>query len=1363
VTPDERPVLDGRDAAALVAALLARRPAYAPDWAIGVSGPGRALAEIFGRQLQALVGRLEQAPEKAKLAFLDLLGISLLPAQPARAPVVFRALPNIGDTRVPERSRVGANVPGRDRPLVFETEQAIALAAARLAEVVALWPGRDAYADHGADAVAGRPFTLFEPLQPVPHELYLAHDALRLTGEATVELQFELPTPANSPLTIAWGIWDGENWRPFGASRAVDTKGQSFDGTNAFRRSGTIRLVTPCGAAERTTVDGIDGYWVRGRLVGPLVPTAGQQLPELGRVRLRAAIDRPLTHDASGQCLGLQADRGMADDQPVDLSGQFHPLGRAPGPGAAFYLASEEIFSKPGAKAAVCFRKVVTPEEKSDQILDAQHKLDVKAALKGLLDSARSAALAVAEAGTGVLSTTTDLPTYATPLQAAVVAQEAAAADPAASLADLASKAAAVAAALGTKAIVNQAVHDSIAALALANVLNDKLTIDAEDKSLQDVVASLVRLATTAREALRPLAKLGPIVPDDAFPPLLDAAAHLGKAAAVAGRGVLAVVTVLNLNQAYADPIADKVKILEDAAADPESAGIDGLVGKIKDLLEAFKGETAARAAALNGAQWLFGASGGNVASAVATLEPFVQAGAWACVAAASWARSAFGSLDQAIPPISAGPPKLPPPRLAWEYFDGSRWRPLFGPSGADAMNFLDSGELGFTVPGDLEPTTVADVTARWIRARLVSGSYDRLRMVTYKDPVSKSRTTFPMTEPRPPVLEGLVLGYAYQSPWTPPAECLTLNDFQYEDRGADVRRPTAPFPPFRPVADPTPALYLGFDAPLPADLIGLYVALAEAPDTPAGPPLVWEAWDGQRWLPPTVRDETRGLSQPGLVSVLWPGGPAPLAAPVAQARDSTVSLASPRDDALFAPGDPLYLASPDGRGERVTAAAVGDGTVTLTHPLARAYNRATLGSPGLPRFGTPRTWLRVRLKGDGEPPRPKVDGLYLNAVWASQVESFANEVLGSGDTQPGQALFFRQAPVLEGEVVEVRELDGERAAVELPMLLDDLRAQGLGEGDVRTVVDAATGRFGAVWVRWRNRPNLFFSGPRDRHYVLERSTGRLVVGDQRHGGTLPAGPDNVVARSYRSGGGVVGNVPAGAIGQVLAGVVAQSVTNPRAAEGGADGEPIAAVSDRGPLDLRHRLQAISAADYEALALEAASAVAVARALPATAANGRPAPGHVRLVIVPHGQEPRPTPSFELRRRVRTFLAARVPAAAVGGIAVVGPDYLPIGVAAALIPLDPAAGGVVKAAVLAALQDFLHPLRGGPEGRGWPFGRDVFQGDVAAALERVPGVDSVVTLDLLVDATPRGERVAVPPDRIVVAGPLIVTLAGEEA
>jgi predicted phage baseplate assembly protein len=328
-------------------------------------------------------------------------------------------------------------------------------------------------------------------------------------------------------------------------------------------------------------------------------------------------------------------------------------------------------------------------------------------------------------------------------------------------------------------------------------------------------------------------------------------------------------------------------------------------------------------------------------------------------------------------------------------------------------------------------------------------------------------------------------------------------------------------------------------------------------------------------------------------------------------------------------------------------------------------------------------------------------------------------------------------------------------------MLREELLAQGFTDRDLRTESDPRTNKLTEVWVLWRERPHFYFSGPDDRHYVVERIRGRVLFGDGRSGKLPPAGSGNIRAREYRAGGGLVGNVPAGEIRQIMSGVLASAVTNPRAGEGGADGETPEMLRVRGPHVLRHRGRSLSALDYEALAREASPAVAAVRVLPATAPNGLPAPGWVTIIVVPQSQDPQPQPSFELRKQVHDFIALRAPATLdPDRIGVIGPVYLPVGLGAVAIPRDPSLAGSVKDAAVAAMARFLHPLTGGPDGTGWPFGRGVYASDAAAILEGIAGMDHVELLELQLDGTPVGNYVAVPPDRMVVAGPLRIEVRG---
>ncbi len=216
-----------------------------------------------------------------------------------------------------------------------------------------------------------------------------------------------------------------------------------------------------------------------------------------------------------------------------------------------------------------------------------------------------------------------------------------------------------------------------------------------------------------------------------------------------------------------------------------------------------------------------------------------------------------------------------------------------------------------------------------------------------------------------------------------------------------------------------------------------------------------------------------------------------------------------------------------------------------------------------------------------------------------------------------------------------------------------------------------------------------------------------------------------------------------------------------RRGRGGADTEAASDVSYRGPQVLRHRGSALAAADYEALALEASPGVAITRCLPATSANLRPAPGWVTLILVPHSMDPQPEPSYELKQEVVAYIAERAPASIESGrISVIPPNYLLVGVSALVAATQIDQSGIVKTAVTAALNQFFHPLYGGPDGLGWPFGRSVYLSDVAKLLEGTTGVDYVQQLELLINLIPVGAVVTVPPERLVAAGPMLIVMEG---
>ncbi len=122
------------------------------------------------------------------------------------------------------------------------------------------------------------------------------------------------------------------------------------------------------------------------------------------------------------------------------------------------------------------------------------------------------------------------------------------------------------------------------------------------------------------------------------------------------------------------------------------------------------------------------------------------------------------------------------------------------------------------------------------------------------------------------------------------------------------------------------------------------------------------------------------------------------------------------------------------------------------------------------------------------------------------------------------------------------------------------------------------------------------------------------------------------------------------------------------------------------------------------------------------------APGVVTVFVLPFLPAERPVPSPGLRHAVAAYLERR---RIIGTrIEVAGPEYVAVTVRATVEAVAGARPSEVSAAITEALGEFFHPLRGGPDRSGWPFGRDVYRSEVLQVIDDTPGVAHVLTLEL---------------------------------
>jgi predicted phage baseplate assembly protein len=200
-------------------------------------------------------------------------------------------------------------------------------------------------------------------------------------------------------------------------------------------------------------------------------------------------------------------------------------------------------------------------------------------------------------------------------------------------------------------------------------------------------------------------------------------------------------------------------------------------------------------------------------------------------------------------------------------------------------------------------------------------------------------------------------------------------------------------------------------------------------------------------------------------------------------------------------------------------------------------------------------------------------------------------------------------------------------------------------------------------------------------------------------------------------------------------------VENRRPALGGYDGETIEEAMLRGPMVLRSRDRAVTAEDYENLAWRVAPQMRRIKCFPVP-----DSPGAVRVLLVADAapDELGRLPFAALGPRPETLAAVaeylderRVLGAR---ISVEPPAFQGVTVVAVVRADAKASADVVRERALHRLFEYLNPLTGGPDRKGWPFGRPLTTGEIFGVLQGVKDVDIVDDVKLFGADPVTGER-----------------------
>ncbi len=388
------PTLDFRDEDAFYSQTLELANAYTQEWAKYWptpvpsaqdidQDPGLVLLNLFAH-LAGYSAKIEnQIPFQRRLAFFQFMGMNLRPPIPARAALQFQLAPDQSPQTVPSQTPV---LDGGQQSLHFQTEKELLVIPAQLVAAMTIMPGQDQYinalpvildaqvaaadstnsTNSTSNASATAPsVALFvdkqcntSEVQPLGHwfmmgdaQLFKPDNSLQgvvisLTGKNLYPEYFEqwfdgamqplkstqLPMVGNFRLDI--NLQTMPTAGPLTISQLQQALYQSEDVAAGFT------------ASPDTSGSDPSLYWL---LVQPapgvkVSASLEQQLPVITALQCTMQGKQILPQQAAYNTLLLDIGNGV------------YPFGETPGQNDAFYLRSDDVFGKVGAKITVAMQ-----------------------------------------------------------------------------------------------------------------------------------------------------------------------------------------------------------------------------------------------------------------------------------------------------------------------------------------------------------------------------------------------------------------------------------------------------------------------------------------------------------------------------------------------------------------------------------------------------------------------------------------------------------------------------------------------------------------------------------------------------------------------------------------------------------------------------------------------------------------------------------------------------------------------------------------------------------------------------------------------------------------------------------------------
>ncbi len=322
------PLLDARTSKDIYEHALKLAKHHLPEWAekwgpqyFDPEDPGLVVFKLFSDITEQFIKQYNKIPEKHFFAFLDFMGVDLLPPCASDVPLTFYLREGASRTEVPSGTIVMSS---KDPEVVFETIQHLSAVNLKLF-AFSVNPVEDRYSDHSEVLSGARSFSIFSgdrSEKSIDHILFIGLNKILNEKDHINSLR----------LKFQGSNLSGEFFRSWYDPRGNPIEVQIVP--EAENNRSLIFDIKNIQQLEQSLINNVKNIWLITRPDAEMKIISGSDIPVISKITADLISNK------------IMPDSVIFNDTPLDMKKGFYPFGESPEEGDILYICSNEVLSK---------------------------------------------------------------------------------------------------------------------------------------------------------------------------------------------------------------------------------------------------------------------------------------------------------------------------------------------------------------------------------------------------------------------------------------------------------------------------------------------------------------------------------------------------------------------------------------------------------------------------------------------------------------------------------------------------------------------------------------------------------------------------------------------------------------------------------------------------------------------------------------------------------------------------------------------------------------------------------------------------------------------------------------------------------